>query len=278
LPADNSERLPGRTPEYWKARRLPDVWFPPADDAPRLAWLGWLCDMAAMLRAYFAPDRDRHEKALIAYNSEKEARRRNLPRAIFQKLNGDGEVVGHLEVDERDMFHWVKCYGDSLSHIETLANVVWETARAYLPDLAATFEEVSKNAHDIKRLDVAEREWRSLETHAAAAAEAERRKAGEDGPPGDTAKPPLRRRRRPPMNPKGRPLTAKQTEAVQIVGECKGNYAEAARRVGKDRKTVEQHYRAAMRKLGKIVLPKPKLRALPQDRRGQPNVSEDGRL
>jgi hypothetical protein len=79
------------------------------------------------------------------------------------------------------------------------------------------------------------------------------------------------RRNRKPLNPKE--LTPKQLEASQIVAECKGDIAEAARRLGKDRATVEQHYRAAMKKLGKTVV-KYKTKQLPSDRRGQANLAD----
>jgi DNA-binding CsgD family transcriptional regulator len=68
-------------------------------------------------------------------------------------------------------------------------------------------------------------------------------------------------------------LTAKQLEASQIVAECKGDIAEAARRLGKDRATVEQHYNAAMEKLGKAVV-KHTTKQLPSDRRGQATIAD----
>lgn len=64
------------------------------------------------------------------------------------------------------------------------------------------------------------------------------------------------------------PLPRIQAETVQIVGEYKGNIAEAARRLGKDRKTVEQSYTAAMGKLGKSAT-KHRTTSLPNDWRGQ---------
>jgi hypothetical protein len=75
---------------------------------------------------------------------------------------------------------------------------------------------------------------------------------------------------------KPRPLTPRQTEVVQIVGECKGNLAEAARRLGRTYKTVEESYRAGLAKLGKTaVQSRDKTRLLARDRRGQIDVSED---
>ena len=82
------------------------------------------------------------------------------------------------------------------------------------------------------------------------------------------------KRNRPSLEMK--PLTEKQTEAAQIVGQCKGNISEAARRLGVTRKTVEQHYKAALRKMGETVV-KQATRQLPLDRRGQIAVSEDRR-
>ena len=79
------------------------------------------------------------------------------------------------------------------------------------------------------------------------------------------------RRGRKPSS-KLRPLTPRQMEAVTVVPECKGNYGEAARRMGLDRKTVVQHYKAGMGKLG-IKAVKHGTQGLPADRRGQANVT-----
>ena len=72
---------------------------------------------------------------------------------------------------------------------------------------------------------------------------------------------------------KARGLTEKQAEAVHIVGECKGNIAEAARRLGRDAKTVRQHFKAAMKKLGTTVV-KHTTKQLQSDRRGQANIAD----
>ena len=79
-----------------------------------------------------------------------------------------------------------------------------------------------------------------------------------------------RRRQREPSE-----LTDKQLEAAQIVGQHKGNIAAAARALGKDYKTVQQHYERAMEKMGKNVLPKPKTRSLSRDKRGQEMITKD---
>ena len=77
---------------------------------------------------------------------------------------------------------------------------------------------------------------------------------------------------------KPRPLTCIETETMQIVGECKGNIAAAARRLGKDRKTVEQAYRNGLSKVGKEAYwqnKRAKTRLLARDKRGQEAVSTD---
>ena len=84
-----------------------------------------------------------------------------------------------------------------------------------------------------------------------------------------------RRARRGTKLRKLRALTSAQTAAIQIVGECKGNIAEAARRLGKDRKTVEESYRTGLLKLNKTAFwNKGKTRLLPRDRRGQEVASD----
>jgi hypothetical protein len=70
------------------------------------------------------------------------------------------------------------------------------------------------------------------------------------------------------------PLTARQAETIQIVGEMKGNIAAAAKRLGRDRKTVEEAYRTGMTKLGKqVVRSRDKTRHLYRDARGQDDVA-----
>lgn len=93
---------------------------------------------------------------------------------------------------------------------------------------------------------------------------------------GSTAKPaPRRKRKRQPV--KGKALTPRQAEVVHIVGECKGDLAAAGRQLGIDRKTVEQHYRAAMQKLGKATV-RHATQTIRSDRRGQADVTaEDDR-
>jgi len=90
------------------------------------------------------------------------------------------------------------------------------------------------------------------------------------------------KRRRPPYETKIRPLTKRQTEAMQIVPECKLNFAEAGRRMKLDPKTVRQHYFAGLEKLGpdavraaRAARQKAKTRPLPEDRRGQTDLYGD---
>lgn len=84
-----------------------------------------------------------------------------------------------------------------------------------------------------------------------------------------------RRRRKTPQKP--RPLTEKQTEAILIVAECKGNLAEAAWRLGIDRSSLKERYEAACKKLGRRAV-KAMTKSIPVDRRGQEDVagSDDG--
>ena len=84
-----------------------------------------------------------------------------------------------------------------------------------------------------------------------------------------------RRNRHGERSRKPSPLTQRQAEVIQVVGECKGNIAQAARQLGRDRKTIEQTYRAGMEKLGKTVIQsKDKTRLFSRDKRGQALVSD----
>jgi DNA-binding CsgD family transcriptional regulator len=90
-------------------------------------------------------------------------------------------------------------------------------------------------------------------------------------------KPAAQRRKRKRQPVKGKALTPRQAEVVHIVGECKGDFAAVGRRLGIDRKTVEQHYNAAMQKLGKAAV-KHATQPLRSDRRGQADLTpEDDR-
>ncbi len=88
----------------------------------------------------------------------------------------------------------------------------------------------------------------------------------------------LRRSRRRQITPV-RSLTPKQVEAVQIYGECKGNLTKAAGNIGIDRTSFKERLDAAYKKLGQKP-PKrqgARTRRLPQDRRGQVNITQDRR-
>src|SRR5262249_3461882 len=72
------------------------------------------------------------------------------------------------------------------------------------------------------------------------------------GPP--TSLPPAtpgrKKRRRQRTLQVERAITAKEAEAVKVVGECGGNFAAAARQLGKHRKTVQELYQSGMAKAG----------------------------
>lgn len=82
---------------------------------------------------------------------------------------------------------------------------------------------------------------------------------------------PIRRRATKPRKPI--PLTPRQAEVIQIVGELKGDIAAAARKLGRDRKTVDEIYKAGMKKLGKEAV-RHKTRTLARDRRGQDDIAD----
>jgi predicted DNA-binding protein (UPF0251 family) len=81
-----------------------------------------------------------------------------------------------------------------------------------------------------------------------------------------------RRRRLPPRAIT--PLTPEQTEAMQLVGEHKGDLSAAARAAGKSRQAMAKLYQKALRKLGVKASAKPKTQRLPHDRRGQAMVED----
>lgn len=89
-----------------------------------------------------------------------------------------------------------------------------------------------------------------------------------DGP----KKPSRRKRKRAATK---RPLTAKQTEAMMLLGESGGNIAEVGRRMGVDRKTAKQHLDVGFEKLGTSALKPGKTMSLPTDKRGQESVNEE---
>lgn len=70
-------------------------------------------------------------------------------------------------------------------------------------------------------------------------------------------------------------LSPQQVEAVQLVGEHKGNFAAAARAAGKSRTAMAKLYEKANRKLGKKAI-KHATQRLPRDQRGQETIADDG--
>jgi hypothetical protein len=83
----------------------------------------------------------------------------------------------------------------------------------------------------------------------------------------------IRRRRTPDRRAK--PLTPRQAEAMQMVGEHKGNYSAAARAMGVTPQRVRALYGEACQKLGISATKKGKAGRLPTDRRGQPTVAAE---
>lgn len=81
---------------------------------------------------------------------------------------------------------------------------------------------------------------------------------------------PRRRNRKATTTPS---LTVRQVEAVRLHGDCEGNIAEVARRMGIGRKTAEEHIRKGYKVLGKDVPEKASTRSIPSDNRGQANLS-----
>jgi predicted DNA-binding protein (UPF0251 family) len=88
-------------------------------------------------------------------------------------------------------------------------------------------------------------------------------------------KPPRRRR-----TATDRPLTALQTQAMELYGTQKGKIGEVARSMGISDSTANQHIDAAHRKLGDALKRKiatGKAKHIPTDRRGQPTISDQAR-
>jgi predicted DNA-binding protein (UPF0251 family) len=82
-----------------------------------------------------------------------------------------------------------------------------------------------------------------------------------------------RKRRRKADRPVA-PLTAKETEAAQLVGEHKGSFASAAHAAGVSRQAMAKRYKKAMAKLGESAArqKRPQTQRLPEDRRGQATI------
>lgn len=83
-----------------------------------------------------------------------------------------------------------------------------------------------------------------------------------------------RRRRSRRSSPKK--LTEIQRKTLEVVGDCKGNKSKAAKRLGKDRKTVVEAYEAALRILGldPVTYGKTNKRTYYRDSRGQDDVAD----
>jgi predicted DNA-binding protein (UPF0251 family) len=91
-------------------------------------------------------------------------------------------------------------------------------------------------------------------------------------PKATTKRKPSRNRQR--RKATDRPMTAKEVEAVKTVGECNGNFAEAGRRLGKNRKTVKQLHDSGLKKAGTKNI-RHKTEQIRHDKRGQANLAND---
>jgi hypothetical protein len=80
---------------------------------------------------------------------------------------------------------------------------------------------------------------------------------------------PKDKRRRRAGDKRIRPLTARETEAVHLVGEHKGNVSAAARAAGISHQAMKKRFGNAMKKLSRTGVRKPQKQVLPHDRRGQ---------
>jgi hypothetical protein len=70
-------------------------------------------------------------------------------------------------------------------------------------------------------------------------------------------------------------LTPKQVEAVQLVGEHKGNFTTAGHAAGKSRQAMAKLYQKATEKLGVVAVKQlAKAQRLPHDHRGQPTIAD----
>jgi DNA-binding CsgD family transcriptional regulator len=89
----------------------------------------------------------------------------------------------------------------------------------------------------------------------------------------ETCKPAKQRKRRRSTARKPTPLTPRQIEVTQLMGEHKGNAGAVAKQMGISPQAVRKLYAKGMRKLGRSAkLLAPWTTGLPLDRRGQANV------
>jgi hypothetical protein len=87
----------------------------------------------------------------------------------------------------------------------------------------------------------------------------------------DKPRDPVTKRRRGATR-KPTPLTEKQTEALYLVEDHKGNISAAARAAGKSYQVMQRLYEKALRKLGRTAT-RTLTQRLPTDRRGQVNLA-----
>ncbi len=92
---------------------------------------------------------------------------------------------------------------------------------------------------------------------------------------GGAEKPTTKKRKRRRQAAKGpTPITSKQTEALQLVGEHKGNVTAAAKAAGISRTAMTNRYNKALAKLGKKAVKQIKTQALPTDHHGHSTIPD----
>lgn len=157
--------------------------------------------------------------------------------------------------------HNVNCYREQCDEARAELHKLAVLVYRHLPDFTLQFCRINP----MWRMDAKETDWPSIVAELKTIEDAALRKLLAAGGKRKVT----RRRRKSDNMPK--PLTAKQLEAVQIVGECKGNITKAAEQVGIDRKSMQERYDAAMTKLGASAV-KHKTKQLGNDKRGQANI------
>ncbi len=187
--------------------------------------------------------------------------------ALYRRLNQQLAAIGDLDAD-----------ADTLKeHVEAraIAQRVCELIDAQRPFKAGIYSLGGQRVHFSHPLERVrwelEHEFKSFDW--AGQRERIKAEAGALAPAQAGSKSPAKRGRRRSTGAT-KPLTDRQLEICQVVGECKGNIAEAARRLGKDRKTIKEAHDAANKKLGKIVV-RHKTAPLPSDKRGQEALSKE---
>jgi hypothetical protein len=184
--------------------------------------------------------RDRNRDTLPAIVEHLRSMRVTRPAAVVMSGRSRPSALAWLVELGEHARDWILCDDDYLDQLDRRARWLFDELRIDLEQLAA---EVSVDLH----------QWRE---------------------PDERRQTPKRKHRRRATPRKSIPLTPEQTEAMQLVGEHKGNIAAAARAAGKSRAAMDKLYRKAMAKLGKKTV-KHFTQRLPTDARGQETIAAD---